>query len=267
MLFIKSDHNKIITIGSDPELFLVDKSGNFVSAIGKIPGTKNLPYPVPKFGRGSALQVDNVLVEYNTAPTTDLGTWATLHTGMLEHIKDRVSEFNLLPKIVAAAEMPESELMDPAACVFGCDPDYNAWELQPNPTPRSNNPRLRSAGGHIHIGVEGMTELEKINTTRAMDLLVGAYSVVHDPDTKRAELYGRPGAMRPKPYGIEYRTVSNFWLTDSGHMENVFSFAQTAAKYNSRSFQHLKEKVYSMFRNRDKELAKQLAAENFGVGL
>ena len=148
------DLSGITTIGSDPELFLMDGKGNFVSAIGKIPGTKNQPYPVPKFGRGCALQVDNVLVEYNTQPTGNGEQWRELHKNMLKHIKELVEPMGLKTAIVAAAEMPDSELRDPQAFVFGCDPDFNAWELEVNEAPHSDNPRLRSAGGHIHIGYD-----------------------------------------------------------------------------------------------------------------
>lgn len=45
-----------------------------------------------------------------------------------------------------------------------------------------------------------------------MDLHLGVPSLVLDKDTERRKLYGKAGAFRPKPYGVEYRTLSNFWI-------------------------------------------------------
>ncbi|MCW8826503.1 MAG: hypothetical protein OQK78_08770, partial [Gammaproteobacteria bacterium] len=47
---------------------------------------------------------------------------------------------------------------------------------------------------------------------KAMDLYLGVPSVLIDPDNDRRELYGKAGAYRNKPYGLEYRTLSNFWI-------------------------------------------------------
>ena len=33
-----------------------------------------------------------------------------------------------------------------------------------------------------------------------------------DTDQKRRTLYGKAGAYREKSYGVEYRTLSSFWL-------------------------------------------------------
>ena len=51
-------------IGADPELFLVDAAGAFVSSIGLIGGSKDHPRPLP-IGDGFAVQEDNVTLEYN----------------------------------------------------------------------------------------------------------------------------------------------------------------------------------------------------------
>ena len=38
--------NSNYLIGSDPEAFLIDKSGKIITAIGKIPGTKTEPLTI-----------------------------------------------------------------------------------------------------------------------------------------------------------------------------------------------------------------------------
>ena len=45
-----------------------------------------------------------------------------------------------------------------------------------------------------------------------MDILLGLPSVILDADTERRAMYGAAGAHRIKPYGVEYRSLSNFWL-------------------------------------------------------
>jgi hypothetical protein len=43
-------------------------------------------------------------------------------------------------------------------------------------------------------------------------------------------MYGAAGAFRPKPYGVEYRVLSNAWLTTEDRMRFVFD--QTVAAVN-----------------------------------
>jgi hypothetical protein len=128
--------------------------------------------------------------------------------------------------IVPSAEFPKDQLRSRASRVFGCDPDFNVWAMRPNPSPKCDNPCLRSAGGHIHFGGEFK---DKIALGRAADLFIGCPSIVYDSDVKRRSLYGKAGAVRDKPYGLEYRTVSNFWL--KGHMNMVRQQAIQATEF------------------------------------
>jgi len=256
------NERKQILIGSDPELFLKDAKGNYVSAIGKFSGTKDNPVPIKELGKGFAEQVDNVLVEYNIPPSDDSGGWCTAHKKVFGYLSKKAKEKGLKLAVDASGVLPDSELADPMARVFGCDPDFNAWTLEINNPPHCSDPNLRSAGGHIHIGLMGLSDTEKVNICRLMDLTIGAWSVIDDPDTRRAELYGRPGAMRFKPYGLEYRTVSNFWLKNPGWTEKAWLLAYGCAR-NGRYFKAAKyrDKMESMFRNRDKTIAEELLGD------
>jgi hypothetical protein len=60
-------------------------------------------------------------------------------------------------------------------------------------------------GGHIHISEYN------VDLIRYMDLYLGVPSILMDTDTRRRELYGKAGAYREKPWGLEYRVLSNFW--------------------------------------------------------
>lgn len=218
-----------VYVGSDPELFLEDSTGKIVSAIGKIGGTKKKPRPVKELGRGFAVQEDNVLVEYNTPPVTSIESWQTAHNVMIDYLTTLVGKHNLKLNFKASHSMPEDEMNNPKAWIFGCDPDFDVWALRMNPKPTAKDKFLRSAGGHIHIGYTNPTPAISIQIVRALDYFVGAWLAKLDPDTKRRELYGKAGACRFKPYGVEYRTPSNFWLTSPALTQEVFNRTKKAA--------------------------------------
>lgn len=204
-------------IGADPELFYHDGK-KFISAIDKIGGTKEQPR---RLLCGFALQEDNVTVEYNIPAVDDVERFVWANQLMLEEIRHIGEGLGLKSVIASSANFTEDQLADPRAQVFGCDPDFDAWELEPNPKPEAANKTLRSAGGHIHLGMEDASNKQKILAVRAMDLLVGVPLAFLDRKSERRALYGRAGACRFKPYGVEYRSPSNFWLTDEKLMHQV----------------------------------------------
>jgi hypothetical protein len=111
----------------------------------------------------------------------------------------------------SAAYFPKEELVSEQAKVFGCDPDFNAWTGEMNPKPQAADETLRSCGGHLHVGYP-IEEIEPRRLIKFMDLFLGVPSVVMDDGDLRKQLYGKAGAYRPKHYGAEYRTLSNFWV-------------------------------------------------------
>jgi hypothetical protein len=197
-------------IGADPELFLQDKSGKFISAVGKFGGTKEQPRPLLNIP-GYMVQEDNVAVEFNIPPQL-VGMASAFSNSIriaMNAVEAEAHALKLSIAVVASAEFEADQLVTPAARRFGCDPDFNVWSLKVNPPPRTKNKALRSAGGHVHIG-GNITD--KIGLGRACDLFLGCPSVLFDSDRNRRLLYGKAGAIRDKPYGIEYRTLSNFWV-------------------------------------------------------
>lgn len=214
------------TLGADPEWFLTDGTKP-VSAIGKFGGTKKKPLKIKGLMDGYALQEDNVTIEYNIPPAKSHDEWLAAHRNIQEIIKERAAELNLRPLIVGSVEMPKEELEHPMAWVFGCEPDFNVWELKMNPPPSSKNMALRSAGGHIHVGFNG-TKLQKIEFTKLLDLTVGVYLAARDPDKNRKELYGKAGTIRFKKYGIEYRTPSNWWTATEQQIGRIWALVEHA---------------------------------------
>jgi Phage phiEco32-like COOH.NH2 ligase-type 2 len=202
-------------LGCDPEIFLKDAAGGLVASCGLIGGTKEEPRSLP-IGPGYAVQEDNVAIEFNTPPASSSVEFVNSINTAMDYLRKEIAEQGLVFGTESAALFPKAQLIHPAALVFGCDPDYNAWTRKPNPRPKAADETLRSAGGHIHIGDLGpLSNDDMVMIIKLMDVYAGVPSVRMDNGILRKELYGKRGAFRPKPYGLEYRTLSNFWVFDS----------------------------------------------------
>lgn len=208
------------TIGADPELFCVGSNGEYISAVNKFGGTKYNPKIL--LPGGFFIQEDNVAVEFNIPP-------ATSDDMFVDHIQKALLEIERLAKnkglflsITASASFPSSQLRTKASRYFGCEADYNAWLMKMNSIPHSTDKNLRSCGGHIHLGWLDHFR-NPFHIIRWLDLYVAVPLTLIDKDTRRRELYGQAGAFREKPYGVEYRTLSNFWLSSPNLIRWVYS--------------------------------------------
>lgn len=216
-----------VSIGTDPEFFILDLNGNPISAIPLFAGTKYMP---EKTKHGTIIH-DNVLVEINPKPATSTNQFITNVKHMLEQIKVRLPNGALISS-KPAITFPEEQLTHPEAQEFGCEHDFDAWTVSINKiVDTAKTTSLRTAGGHIHVGEYRCPDINniltdfcnQIDTVKIMDTTAGCISVLLDTDESsvtRRMLYGRAGSHRPKslnegdPYnGIEYRTLSSFWLS------------------------------------------------------
>ena len=161
-------------IGCDPEIFLVDAAGGFISAIDKIGGSKEHPRPLAALGKGYAVQEDNVAIEFNIPPAEDMNELKNNVNRVKLYLQEQINNMGLSFSKESAAIFPEHELSHPAAMVFGCDPDFDAWRNGAvNPKPKANDWRLRSCGGHVHVGEKIKTESQAIALIKWMDLILG----------------------------------------------------------------------------------------------
>lgn len=215
------------TIGCDPEVFVM-KEGKLVSAHGLVQGTKAEPQPVPH----GAVQVDGMALEFNTEPVTlnsyYQGLFVYKVNTVLKSLENMIKGFKL--HIVPSVVFSQKDMDDAPeeAKELGCEPDFNVYTGVANPPPNANS-LLRTAAGHIHIGwgdgvedphaAEHIVQCEML--VRNLDATLGLISLLLDKDEKRRELYGKAGAYRPKPYGVEYRVLSNFWL--KGYAEFIYN--------------------------------------------
>lgn len=252
-------------LGCDPELFLVDHADRLVSSIGKIGGSKYEPRALP-LGRGYAVQEDNVALEFNIPAAGSKKTFIRNVDAARTYLSNYVATMGLAFSTLSAAHFPEDQLKDPAAQEFGCDPDFNAWEFgEPNPRPCATDKSLRSAGGHVHIGHKFNAPEDIIDFMKFMDLALGVPSVIMDQaGAERRKLYGNPGAFRIKPYGGEYRTLSNFWVFKDSTVAWVWDateWAMDAWQNKKIAIEDMRTPINNSIRNNDVQLAETLVAE------
>lgn len=215
-------------IGADPELFVLDQNGEAVSAAGLIPGTKAEPYKV----KDGAIQVDGMAAEFNIDPVDNFEDF----NDKIKSVMKQLTGF--LPDGYTLSAVPcvvfDQDVWDAApeeAKELGCSPDFNAWTGGVNPPPKcSEAPTLRTASGHLHIGWTedaDMGDVQHIlncqDLVKQLDWYLGAWSLKMDPDPTRRLLYGKAGACRYKSYGVEYRVLSNFWLTSRDRRLQVWN--------------------------------------------
>lgn len=207
----------MITVGCDPEVFLRDpESGNIVPAIGLVGGSKEDPRRV----NCGAFQEDNIMAEINTVPANSEDEWVHNVQTVLQQLRDHVAPLELViePWVMLDAVIKGADM-------FGCSADYNVYDNCENPPVEAEQAGLmRTASGNIHIGYDECNDRpdSRCNVVRALDVYLGVPSVMLEPDAKRRELYGKAGAYRPTPYGVEYRVPSNFWLKDEKYMRWVY---------------------------------------------
>ncbi len=218
------------TIGADPELFM-SLDGVIQSVFGILPGNKKNPHPVNK----GAVQVDGMAAEFNIDPAATEVDFVTNLTTVMKTMEDMLPgtlvaqpTAHFTPEYLAERDEREVEM--------GCDPDLNAWSLATNEAPNVEAP-FRTGGGHVHVGFCENANVEDpahvavaAAVAKQMDFFLGLPSVIYDKDVERRGLYGKAGAFRAKPYGMEYRVLSNAWLSSEEHMAWVFRAAQAAMK-------------------------------------
>jgi hypothetical protein len=261
-------HNR--KVGADPEVFLATPEGKAVSAIGLIGGTKAKPRPVEKLGEGFFKQEDNVAAEFNIPPCSTSRQFDQAIAKMLLHLTQVAKSHKKKLLFSSAEHFTPIELLHPDAMNLGCDPDFDAWnELKRNPRP-TPPATLRTAAGHVHIGWDNPLDHEKLYLIQFLDLLLGVPSILATTKNERRSLYGKAGACRLKKYGVEYRTLDNFWIQDRENRQFVFDacdFATSNLTRNPAVLEDLhehKDMIVACINDHDKDKALQLS-EVFGL--
>ncbi len=263
-----------ILLGADPELLLVDDANNYRSVEGLVGGTKAKPVPIPtmeqRYEEGFAMQEDNVMLEFNIAPQRSFVDFDHAVDSTLTVLKREV----LLPHGLYASDMCSAEygseqLQSGQAATFGCSPDLDAYARD---KAAGVSPTLlgdwRCAGGHIHLGYDNPSKVPHFIVATLADSFMGLQEVaLGKTQGIRRQYYGSCGRYRVKPYGIEYRTLSNNWLFSADLCQRVAMGAEQLADMVDRGclseIQHLfteipHAEVRRAINNEDESLAHEL---------
>lgn len=223
---------KNYTFGTDPEVFLWDVGTNLpISAHDLVPGTKENPFPTEH----GFVQHDGVAAEFNIHPAKTPAEFAENVMNVMNDLRSIVKregrDILLLSSPTITFDKEYFSTLPADVQALGCMPDYNAWTLEINDAP---DPHVDFRSGGFHL-VVGWTENESVHNpnhfsdcaerVRQLEAAIFPASLLWDVDSKRRKLYGQMGAFRPKPYGVEWRSLSNailryredgmIWLVDT----------------------------------------------------
>ena len=208
---------KNITIGSDPEFFIIDKDKKAFPSFDLFEGTKEDPEDK---GNGFAIVKDNVLIEMNIPP-------APTREDFVRYMKEGKYMINSVLelrglKLFSTDSMKYAPryLRHPEACVFGCSAYKNAWEKGIFSAEDMSHLPIRVSGTHLHVGYS-LSEDCKISKkdmnraiARAFDyFMVYPSRLIHN-DKFRSKYYGIYGCYRDTSYGLEVRALGGYFSQD-----------------------------------------------------
>lgn len=263
-----------VIMGCDPELFF-EQGGKIVGAE-KVIDEKGLSskgqtrvtrddYLVNAYGRDKHFVLDGVQIELNPAPHSCRANMGNEIKVAMKALKKHLSEMRMQGikasfRSVVEVDRAELDSLSEKSRILGCQPSNNLYDSHATVSVDPVTYNKRSAGGHIHIGLtanpsgyplDGYSELMKHREMLVplMDVLVGLPSVMVDRDplaAERRKVYGRAGEYRLPKHGLEYRTLSNFWLRSYQLMSFVFGLTRLAVSVlGTEHYRYLYRESYS----------------------
>ena len=133
-------------------------------------------------------------------------------------------------------ELPKSTLQtaEDKYIQFRCSNSYNIYDDPGDGIQNAREYKYRCAGGHVHIGYTRVFTAPAIEQiVRGLDGILGVVGVslaagIDNP--VRRHTYGRAGEFRLPSHGIEYRVLSNFWLSHPAIAMLVFELARASVR-------------------------------------
>jgi hypothetical protein len=259
--------------GCDPE--------GFFKRDGKIIGAERV---LPEEGLGvvghPVVNLDGVQYELNPFPGISVHQLGNNLNYCFTKLKQQMLDYPYVQfcwDTLVEVERGELEALSPKARELNCEPSKNIYGEKPI-TVNGTSYRKRSAGGHMHFGLhdtaiyDGISNDERGRLIPLFDVFVGNSGVLLDRapgQAERRENYGRAGEYRPKPYGVEYRTPSNFWLRNYSIMDFMYGMANIAVSVLDSTIKGIEDlegelietvdinKVIEAIDNNDYELARK----------
>ena len=231
--------SEIVTIGGDIELFITDEvSGKILAASEFTEGTKDEPHLL---SNGVFVHPDNIMLEFGFTQGSDKETFMYNLSNALREIN---KAFDGKDKVINGIGAFTNLMFTPAVNItesiselvayekffeVGCDPFRTAYNSKGVSFSADDLGLYRYASGHTHVGYTKPNLNKNIEIIQNFDFLYLSFLETRLKESKnRQRTYGQAGALRHKPYGVEYRTPSNLWVND--YAEEMFDIASLSAK-------------------------------------
>lgn len=256
-------YRTLTMFGIDVEFPVANKAGNIVGGEVVLKGKIDGEYYPQKRNHGGGYDgekkdagycsLDGTVIEINPAPSSCRAYIVHNLSNCFETMRKQLGkEYNLVHKDVVKFKEEHFEKIAPANRLFGCKPDYSAYGGVNKVTVNPQKHLTRCAGGHVHICGDHRSPVtynihDPVNACRldnfekvliqpnrvvpVLDILVGNMCVLLDRSedaAKRRELYGKAGDYRLPAWGLEYRTLSNFWLHDEYMVSLILGMCSAA---------------------------------------
>jgi len=203
------------TVGSDPEIFVLDGNGDVLPAFQYLPKKDKAVEVIHKQSPCGTAFYDGFQAEFTVRPSSCLGHTADYIREGLLTVLNAARAVDPAAKLSIASVVPIPQKVMEATpkehFILGCSPSLNVYgEGCAVPEAPEMIP-YRSAGWHMHfstVGLEKSFPIERREESiKMLDRIIGVGMVPFAQsfvDTRRREMYGRAGEYR---YGrtMEYR--------------------------------------------------------------
>jgi phiEco32-like amidoligase-type 2 protein len=262
---------KILTLGSDPEMFVF-------SGIKLLPAYEFLPSKE----HARDMYWDGFQAEWkydheNNYCQNNLVCYTRVRMRELQNLAQRVKP-NARLSLVNVIRISDETLKTarPEHVELGCMPSYNAYGLKGEPVYDPRKLLHRFAGGHMHFGTWKATKPPYTKIVKTLDSILGVWSVgvarkMDDPI--RRKHYGLPGEFRMPQYdnglGVEYRVLSNWWLASPAVMQLTWDIGRLCVRLATSRFGKLwagdEQETIETIKSCDYEQADKIMKRNEGM--
>lgn len=258
-----------LLFGTDPEMFACyERSGKiytlppfFFREILGVPASDDKKHPIFLKGDGFIFHEDGAAFEMSIRPSHNpddlffkIKECAELaEKTIISHFPEHcMPALQFLPTVgfevkrwkeMAEASGPEFVEKFQMSTMFGCDPDFDAFNTQVKQrTVSADKHPERYGGGHIHISGSKFLKEDPIKAIKCLAMTAGLFAITNSDvptlEKARTYLYGKPGKFRIQNYGddnkygkdyqigIEYRTPSNTWTKTLEATRGIFQWAE-----------------------------------------
>jgi len=223
-----------MTIGTDPELFVMDKKNVVIPAFEFL----------PKKSKSNTIFWDGFQAEFVTDTDASMHRYCLAY--LTDHVHSQLQKLQLMAQKhdkqaklswKTVVDIPEQMLRTGKRehVELGCEPSLSAYDyIKPLQIDDPASLPIRFAGCHVHMGYRGLTQKRAIPIVKSIDAVFGPMSLLlfrGMEDPRRRRYYGRAGEFRLPKWGLEYRTPSSAMLAHPSLFHLCFDTIRVAAKY------------------------------------